>query len=89
MGPQDPFGPTTGVSKRVCIIGAGGNGLATLKVLSETHQVQSGQWSLIAFEERDKVGGIWYRPQNHFFRSDLFYLFLESGIPPLPPEILP
>jgi len=56
----DPCGTTMGVSKRVCIIGAGANGLATLKVLSELHQVQTGQWSLIAFEERDKVGGIWY-----------------------------
>jgi len=84
---QDPF-EATGVSKRVCIIGAGANGLATLKVLSETHQVQSGQWSLIAFEERDKVGGIWYSPQDHLFHSHHFS-FLESGIPPLPPEILP
>ncbi|KAI9458610.1 hypothetical protein BJY52DRAFT_1371793 [Lactarius psammicola] len=47
-------------SKRVCIVGAGANGLATLKVLAETRQVQSGQWSMVAFEERDNVGGIWY-----------------------------
>ncbi|KAH9985500.1 hypothetical protein BJV77DRAFT_1032284 [Russula vinacea] len=51
---------TREASKRVCIIGAGANGLATLKVLAETHQVQSGQWSLVAFEERDNVGGTWY-----------------------------
>ena len=44
----------------MCVIGAGANGLATLKVLAEMHQVQSGQWSLVAFEERDNVGGIWY-----------------------------
>ena len=58
----DPF-VTKDASKRVCIIGAGANGLATLKVLAETHQVQSGEWSLVAFEERDNVGGIWYRSQ--------------------------
>jgi cation diffusion facilitator CzcD-associated flavoprotein CzcO len=52
-----------GVPKRVCVIGAGANGLATLKVLAEMHQVQSGQWSLVAFEARDNVGGIWYRSQ--------------------------
>ena len=54
----DPL--STEASKRVCIIGAGANGLATLKILAETHQVQSGQWKLVAFEERDNVGGIWY-----------------------------
>ncbi|KAI0296379.1 FAD/NAD(P)-binding domain-containing protein, partial [Russula brevipes] len=58
--------------KRVCIIGAGANGLATLKVLAETHQVQSGQWELVAFEERDKIGGIWYPAP-------------ASGDPPLTP----
>jgi len=47
-------------SKRVCIIGAGANGLATLKILAETQQVQSGQWTMVAFEERDNIGGIWY-----------------------------
>jgi NADPH-dependent glutamate synthase beta subunit-like oxidoreductase len=57
---KDPFG-TKGVAKRVCVIGAGANGLATLKVLAEMDQVQSGQWSLVAFEARDNVGGIWYR----------------------------
>jgi cation diffusion facilitator CzcD-associated flavoprotein CzcO len=86
---QDPFG-TGRVSKRVCIIGAGANGLATLKVLSETHQVQSGQWSLVAFEERDNVGGVWYCPQDHLFHSHLtFFSFVELGIPHLPLGILP
>ncbi|KAI0250630.1 FAD/NAD(P)-binding domain-containing protein [Lactifluus subvellereus] len=68
---SDPSG-TKGVPKRVCVIGAGANGLATLKVLAEMHQVQSGQWSLVAFEERDNVGGIWYPAPS-------------SGNPPLSP----
>ena len=67
-GSQDP---RARVSKRVCIIGAGATGLATLKVLSERHQGQPGRWSLVAFEERDKVGGIWYRPQNPLFHNFL------------------
>jgi len=60
------------VSKRVCIIGAGATGLTTLKVLSGRRQGQSGQWLLVAFEERDKVGGIWYRLQNYLFYFSLF-----------------
>jgi ribulose 1,5-bisphosphate synthetase/thiazole synthase len=80
---------TREASKRVCIIGAGANGLATLKVLAETHQVQSGQWSLVAFEERDNVGGTWYL-QHHSFSSHFFIvILLDLGIPPLPPKILP
>ena len=85
---QDPFG-TKRVSKRVCIIGAGANGLATLKVLSETHQVQSGQWSLVAFEERDKVGGVWYCPQDHPLSLTPHFYSFELGIPHLPLGILP
>ena len=54
----DSQDPSAQVSKRVCIIGAGATGLATLKVLSERHQGQSGNCMLVAFEERDKVGGI-------------------------------
>jgi cation diffusion facilitator CzcD-associated flavoprotein CzcO len=57
---KDPFDAKVVPSKRVCIVGAGAAGLATLKVLAETRQVQSGQWSMVAFEERDNVGGIWY-----------------------------
>lgn len=57
---KDPLEAKVGPTKRVCIVGAGANGLATLKVLAETRQVQSGQWSMVAFEERDNVGGIWY-----------------------------
>lgn len=59
---KDPFAVKRVPSRRVCIVGAGANGLATLKVLAETRQVQSGQWSMVAFEERDNVGGIWYPP---------------------------
>ena len=60
---------TKDASKRVCIIGAGANGLATLKALAETHQVQLGEWLLVAFEERDNVGGIWYDSSTSLFSS--------------------
>ena len=74
----------------MCVVGAGANGLATLKVLAETRQVQSGQWSMVAFEERDKVGGIWYllgpflTPPN-FSPPGTRYPAPPSGDPPLTP----
>ena len=68
---------TKDASKRVCIIGTGANGLATLKVLAETHQVQLGEWSLVAFEERDNVGGIWYRSSTSLFSSLVKKYFLN------------
>ncbi|KAG1812143.1 uncharacterized protein BJ212DRAFT_1465252 [Suillus subaureus] len=45
--------------KRICIIGAGPAGLAALKVISETAYFKSGKWSVIAYETREKVGGVW------------------------------
>lgn len=45
--------------KRICIIGAGPGGLAALKVISESTYFKSGKWSVIAYETREKVGGIW------------------------------
>ncbi|KAI0298736.1 FAD/NAD(P)-binding domain-containing protein [Multifurca ochricompacta] len=86
----------SGVSRRVCVIGAGANGLATLKVLADTHQVQSGQWTLVAFEERDNIGGIWYpAPPSGNPPLTPLYDSLSANIPhpimayqsfPFPPE---
>ncbi|KAG1877752.1 hypothetical protein DFJ58DRAFT_752571 [Suillus subalutaceus] len=45
--------------KRICIIGAGPGGLAALKVISESAFFKSGKWSVIAYETREKVGGVW------------------------------
>ncbi|KAG1891369.1 hypothetical protein F4604DRAFT_1705824 [Suillus subluteus] len=45
--------------KRICIIGAGPGGLAALKVISESAFFKSGKWSVIAYETRKRVGGIW------------------------------
>ncbi|THH17556.1 hypothetical protein EW146_g3274 [Bondarzewia mesenterica] len=47
------------VQKRIGVIGAGANGLAALQVLGDTPQVKAGLWKLTAFEQREKVGGIW------------------------------
>ncbi len=45
---------------RVGIVGTGAAGLATLMIISESPQVQSGQWTstVTAFEARKDVGGI-------------------------------
>ncbi|KAG2755889.1 FAD/NAD(P)-binding domain-containing protein [Suillus brevipes Sb2] len=45
--------------KRICIIGAGAGGLAALKVISESAYFKSGKWSVVAYETRNKIGGIW------------------------------
>ncbi|KAI0918604.1 hypothetical protein AcV5_002551 [Taiwanofungus camphoratus] len=45
--------------KHICIIGAGAAGLAALKVITDTIQYKEGLWKPIAFEEREKVGGVW------------------------------
>ncbi|KAG2061606.1 hypothetical protein BDR06DRAFT_947092 [Suillus hirtellus] len=45
--------------KRICIIGAGAGGLAALKVVSESACFKSGKWLVIAYETREKVGGVW------------------------------
>lgn len=57
------------LSKRICVIGAGPAGLAVLKYLSQTSYFKNGSWSLIAYESRPKVGGIWYA------------LFINSSLP--------
>jgi cation diffusion facilitator CzcD-associated flavoprotein CzcO len=47
-------------SKRICVIGAGAAGLAMLKYLSQTSYFKTGSWSVVAYESRSKVGGVWY-----------------------------
>jgi len=80
---SDPFGiKPRSVGKRVCIIGAGANGLATLKILAETDEVQTGQWTMVAFEERDKVGGLWYpAPPSENPPLTSLYDSLSANIP--------
>ena len=46
--------------KRICVIGAGSSGLTALKVIKETKQYKIGEWSVVAYEARDGIGGIWY-----------------------------
>ncbi|CCM04891.1 uncharacterized protein FIBRA_07087 [Fibroporia radiculosa] len=43
----------------ICIVGAGPGGLVALKMIMDTPQYKEGVWRPIAFEEREKVGGIW------------------------------
>ncbi|KAJ4490152.1 hypothetical protein J3R30DRAFT_3419426 [Lentinula aciculospora] len=45
--------------KRLCIIGAGSAGLATLKIVLDTPQYKSGAWIPVVYEARDQVGGVW------------------------------
>ncbi|KZV76229.1 FAD/NAD(P)-binding domain-containing protein [Peniophora sp. CONT] len=44
---------------RVCVIGAGANGLAVLQVFADSPHIQSGDWSIVCFEDREDVGGVW------------------------------
>ncbi|KAF8524339.1 FAD/NAD(P)-binding domain-containing protein [Hysterangium stoloniferum] len=44
----------------ICIIGGGAAGLATLKILQDTEEVQNGTWHMVAYEARDAIGGVWY-----------------------------
>ncbi|KAH7908301.1 hypothetical protein BJ138DRAFT_374266 [Hygrophoropsis aurantiaca] len=46
--------------KRICVIGAGASGLAALKVISQSDFYKTGQWSVVAFENRTNVGGVWF-----------------------------
>lgn len=54
-------------SKRICVIGAGAAGLAMLKYLSQTSYIKTGSWTVIAYESRSKVGGIWYALSTTLF----------------------
>jgi len=49
----------TDATREICIIGAGPGGLAALKAVMDTPQYKQGLWKATAFEERDKVGGVW------------------------------
>ncbi|KLO13327.1 FAD/NAD(P)-binding domain-containing protein [Schizopora paradoxa] len=46
-------------SLKICVIGGGAAGLAALKVIKDSHQFQSGNWDVFAFESRQDVGGVW------------------------------
>ncbi|KZV65769.1 FAD/NAD(P)-binding domain-containing protein [Peniophora sp. CONT] len=84
--------------KRICVIGAGANGLAVLKVFADSHHVQSGNWTVSCFEEREDVGGIWRpAPIDSGVKPPVSALYesLKTNIPhpvmgyssyPFPPE---
>ncbi|OAX41996.1 FAD/NAD(P)-binding domain-containing protein [Rhizopogon vinicolor AM-OR11-026] len=61
--PNDPLNLLNQKSeceKRICVIGAAAGGLIALKVISDSAYVKSGKWSVIAYEARTNVGGIWF-----------------------------
>ncbi|KAF9269682.1 FAD/NAD(P)-binding domain-containing protein [Marasmius fiardii PR-910] len=45
--------------KRICIVGAGPAGLASLKVILDHPNHKSGRWKVVCYESREGVGGIW------------------------------
>lgn len=47
-------------AKTICVIGGGAAGLAVLKVISESHLYKAGLWTVVAYEAREDVGGVWY-----------------------------
>ncbi|KAG0705074.1 hypothetical protein DFH29DRAFT_315789 [Suillus ampliporus] len=57
--PQHLLGHNLECEKRICVIGAGAGGLAALKVISDSAYFKAGKWSVIAYETRTTVGGIW------------------------------
>ncbi|VDC04600.1 unnamed protein product [Peniophora sp. CBMAI 1063] len=54
----DPL-PDLHARKRICVIGAGANGLAVLQVFADSLYVRSGDWTISCFEDREDVGGVW------------------------------
>ena len=46
--------------KRICVVGVGPVGLGALKVITSAPEFRRGSWEVVAFEARDKIGGIWY-----------------------------
>lgn len=55
---------------RIGIIGVGAAGLAAIKALKDTDYVRTGIWEIVAFEERDDVGGIWYVISQVFINNN-------------------
>lgn len=52
-----PIDEYTGL--KICVLGAGAAGLAVIKIIKDSSQYKSGQWSVDAFEEREDIGGTW------------------------------
>ncbi|KZV73407.1 FAD/NAD(P)-binding domain-containing protein [Peniophora sp. CONT] len=50
-------------TKRIAIVGAGAAGIGTLKAIMDLHEEMRRGWSVVAFEERAGVGGVW-RPDT-------------------------
>ncbi|KAM5533382.1 hypothetical protein V8D89_012932 [Ganoderma adspersum] len=48
-----------GTKKHICVIGGGPSGLAALKIIRDAQPFKDGLWTAIAFEARDKIGGVW------------------------------
>ena len=44
---------------RICVVGAGAAGLATLKIMKDSDEFKSGAWTIDVYEQRDDVGGTW------------------------------
>ena len=70
-------------SKRICVIGAGPAGLAALKYISQTSYIKTGSWSIVAFESRSKVGGVWCVGST--LSTSLTCVFKDLGRYPAPP----
>ena len=45
--------------KRICVIGGGPSGLAALKIVKDSQQFKNSLWTAVAFEARDRIGGVW------------------------------
>ncbi|EJD51203.1 FAD/NAD(P)-binding domain-containing protein [Auricularia subglabra TFB-10046 SS5] len=62
---QAPFQTTGDVpaAKRVAVVGLGAGGITALKALADLPERMRAGWEIIAFEQREAIGGLWV-PDN-------------------------
>lgn len=74
--------------KSIAIIGAGSGGLAMLKTLLDIPESVRSTWTIVLYEHRNDVGGVWYV----VFHVGLRQINRPLRLPepqPLPPPVIP
>lgn len=61
---QVPFHGYATPSKRVAVVGLGAGGITALKALAELPEWMRAGWEIVAFEQREAVGGLWVPDDN-------------------------
>ncbi|KAF5371708.1 hypothetical protein D9758_003483 [Tetrapyrgos nigripes] len=69
-------------TKKICVIGGGGPaGLAALKSILSSPRVKSGLWTVVAYEAREGIGGVWLPSPS---TPPASYPELHPGLPQTP-----